>query len=116
MGSEHLVIQQGDDISVFAVAGEVTSVGRSRAADLCLDDAAVSRRHALLVRRDGATRVVDDRSLNGVRVNGERVTDAVLADGDEIAIGRVLLRYMTGVPAEPADRANRATDRPLASA
>jgi len=110
---EHLVVQQGDDLRVVAVTGEVMRVGRSRAADLCLDDAATSRRHALILRRDGVTRVVDDRSLNGVRVNGERVTDAVLADGDEIAIGSVLLRFAVGVPAEvvPGD-----ATRPLAPA
>jgi pSer/pThr/pTyr-binding forkhead associated (FHA) protein len=37
--------------------------------------------------------VLDDRSLNGVVVNGARVREAVLDDGDTIVIGRVVLRY-----------------------
>ena len=44
----------------------------------------------LLVEEDGV-RVLDDRSLNGVFVNGERVLSQMLADGDEIVIGRYRL-------------------------
>ena len=110
---EHLVIQQGEDVSLFVPTREVTRIGRSRAADLSLDDAAVSRRHALLVRRDGAVHIVDDRSLNGVLVNGVRVSDAALVDGDEIVIGRTRLRYMA---AAPAALGPPVVDRPLARA
>jgi len=106
---EHLVVQQGTDASVFALTREISRVGRSRAADLCLDDAAVSRRHALVVRREGVTRVVNDRSLNGILLNGARVEDAVLTDGDEITIGRVRLRYVAGAPAETRGRPDSGT-------
>ena len=47
----------------------------------------------LLVEDDGV-RVLDDRSLNGVFVNGERVVSQLLADGDEIVIGRYRLRFV----------------------
>ena len=60
-------------------------IGRSAAADLRLDDPSVSRRHALIVsERPKALRVLDDRSLNGVRLNGERIEWARLVDGDEL--------------------------------
>ena len=39
-------------------------------------------------------RVLDDRSLNGVFVNGERVEWRMLADGDEIVVGRYRLHFM----------------------
>jgi pSer/pThr/pTyr-binding forkhead associated (FHA) protein len=39
-------------------------------------------------------RVLDDRSLNGVFVNGERVEWRVLADGDEILVGRYRLIFL----------------------
>ena len=52
---------------------EWTRVGRSLAADVRFDDPTVSRRHALIVRQPDGVRVLDDRSLNGVFVNGERV-------------------------------------------
>jgi hypothetical protein len=64
-------------------------IGRSSASDLQLDDPTVSRRHALIVlTADGELRGLDDRSLNGLFVNGERVEWAPLADGDELEIGR----------------------------
>ena len=53
-----------------------------------LDDPTVSRRHALVVLTDeGDLRALDDRSLNGLFVNGERVEWAPLSDGDELEIG-----------------------------
>ena len=67
---------------------EWTRIGRSLAADIRFDDATVSRRHALVVSQAEGVRVLDDRSLNGVYVNGERVEWAPLSDGDEITIGR----------------------------
>ena len=54
----------------------------------------MSRRHALLYRDDAGARILDDRSLNGVFKNGERVELAELSDGDEVAIGRFRLYFM----------------------
>jgi hypothetical protein len=68
-------------------------VGRSFTAGLRLDDHSVSRRHAILVRRGGRTRVLDDRSLNGTFVNGQRVEEAVLEDSDVVVLGPVVLVY-----------------------
>ena len=70
-----------------------TRIGRSPAADICLEDASVSRRHAIILREGEEVRVLDDRSLNGVWVNGERVTTRVLADGDKLTIGRNELTF-----------------------
>ena len=65
-----------------------TRIGRSEAADLRLDDPSVSRRHALIVSElPDSLRVLDDRSLNGVFLNGEIVEWARVEDGDELAIG-----------------------------
>jgi pSer/pThr/pTyr-binding forkhead associated (FHA) protein len=73
---------------VLALAREWTRVGRSLAADVRFDDATVSRRHALIVSQADGVKVLDDRSLNGVYVNGRRVEWSLLADGDEILVGR----------------------------
>jgi DNA-directed RNA polymerase subunit RPC12/RpoP len=54
----------------------------------------IGRRHALIVRQPDGLRVLDDRSLNGVFVNGERVEWSTLADGDEIVIGRHHLHFL----------------------
>jgi pSer/pThr/pTyr-binding forkhead associated (FHA) protein len=63
------------------------------------DDPTVSRRHALVVRQADGVRVLDDRSLNGVFVNGERVEWRALRDGDEIVVGRYRLVFAS-VPLE----------------
>ena len=55
------------------VSREWTRIGRSLAADVRFDDSTVSRRHALIVSQADGVRVLDDRSLNGVYVNGRRV-------------------------------------------
>jgi pSer/pThr/pTyr-binding forkhead associated (FHA) protein len=63
------------------------------------DDPTVSRRHALLYRGADGARILDDRSLNGVFRNGDRVELAELEDGDEISIGRFRLFFVSLVGA-----------------
>jgi hypothetical protein len=76
------------EIRVFEIERGWTRIGRSIAADIRLDHPSVSRRHALIVSEvDEALRVLDDRSLNGVFLNGELVDWGKLADGDELTIG-----------------------------
>lgn len=84
--------EDGGEIRVFALEEGWTRIGRSGAADVRLDDPSVSRRHALVVSEPGEElRVLDDRSLNGVFLNGEVVEWGGLADGDELTIGRYRL-------------------------
>jgi hypothetical protein len=90
----YLAIENEGEPVVLGLGEESVRVGRSPAADLVIDDASVSRRHAVVIRRDARTIILDDRSRNGVVVNGARVQDAVLRDGDEIALGNVALRYV----------------------
>lgn len=69
-----------------------TRIGRSANADVVLDDPSVSRRHAMIVAEPGKDpRVLDDRSLNGILVNGRPVEWETIGDGDELAIGRFRL-------------------------
>ncbi len=79
----------------FRVPSGWTRIGRSGAADIRFDDATVSRRHALIVLTgDRELRALDDRSLNGLFVNGERVEWTPLNDGDELEIGRYRLHVL----------------------
>jgi pSer/pThr/pTyr-binding forkhead associated (FHA) protein len=91
---EYLAFEDGGRVRVVALQKEWTRVGRSLAADVRFDDPTVSRRHALIVRQPDGVRVLDDRSLNGVFVNDERVEWRALADGDEIVVGRYRLQYL----------------------
>lgn len=99
---DYLCYEEGGEMRMLALAREWTRIGRSLAADVRFDDPTVSRRHALIVRNPDGVRVLDDRSLNGVFVNGERVEGRVLADGDEIVVGRYRLRFFSiAAAAEP---------------
>jgi pSer/pThr/pTyr-binding forkhead associated (FHA) protein len=77
----------------FVLADEVSHVGRGITADVRLDDHTVSARHAIVVTRATAVRILDDRSTNGTVVNGQRVDEAELHDGDVVVLGRVVLTY-----------------------
>jgi hypothetical protein len=77
----------------FALAADVTHVGRGVTADVRLDDHTVSARHAIVVLRGDRLRILDDRSTNGTFVNGRRVDEAELHDGDVVLLGRVVLTY-----------------------
>lgn len=91
---EHLAYERDGEIVVVPLTKEWTRIGRSLAADIRFDDPTVSRRHALVVRHADGVRVLDDRSLNGVFVNGERVEWRTIEDGDEILVGRYRLHFL----------------------
>jgi hypothetical protein len=100
----YLIFQDGDSVRTVRMSATSMRIGRSLSADLRFEDPTVSRRHAVLVAEADGVRVLDDRSLNGVFVNGERVVSQTLGDGDEIVIGRYRLRFadLTGQVAEAA--------------
>jgi hypothetical protein len=62
-------------------------IGRTKTADIFLKDDTVSRNHALVVRKGDEYKIFDQNSANGVIVNGERVTEAILKNADLIIIG-----------------------------
>jgi hypothetical protein len=99
---EYLCFEEGGESHCVGLTREWTRIGRSLAADVRFDDPTVSRRHALIVRQPDGVRVLDDRSLNGVFVNSERIEGRLLADGDEIIVGRYRLSFLVVVPARPA--------------
>jgi pSer/pThr/pTyr-binding forkhead associated (FHA) protein len=99
---QYLAWHDGTGVRLTPLEREWTRIGRSLAADVRFDDPTVSRRHALIVRQADGVRVLDDRSLNGVFVNGERVEWRVLADGDEIVVGRYRLHFLDAVAQDAA--------------
>jgi hypothetical protein len=85
---------EDDRVRVAPLQEGWTRLGRSLSAHLRFDDPTVSRRHAMIHREPGSVRILDDRSLNGVFLNGDRVDMHELADGDHITIGRFDLHYI----------------------
>jgi pSer/pThr/pTyr-binding forkhead associated (FHA) protein len=105
---KYLAYEDSGQQMIVPVARDWTRIGRSLAADVRFDDATVSRRRALIVAQADGVRVLDDRSLNGVYVNGRRVEWSALRDGDLISVGRHTIHYLdtTAVDASAAPPAS----------
>ncbi len=91
---------------VFELHAGWSRIGRASGADIRLDDPTVSRRHAVVVcTPEGELRVLDDRSMNGIVVNGEAVDWAPISDGDALEVGRYTLHVIETAGAPPASAA-----------
>ena len=94
-GSALLVVKRGPNAgSRFLLDRPVTSAGRHADSDIVLDDITVSQHHAEFRREDRKFQVVDVDSLDGTYVNRELVDSAVLANGDEIQMGKFRLVFL----------------------
>ncbi len=71
-------------------------IGRATDNDIVIADVLASRHHATLVTGPGGTELLDNRSINGTFVNGQRVDDALLREGDVVTIGNVDLVFTGG--------------------
>jgi hypothetical protein len=90
----YIEVEGPDETLLIPLSAGVTRIGRGLAAELRIDENSVSRRHAMLVHARTGTRILDDRSSNGTFVNGRRVEQADLKNGDVLLLGRVVLRYL----------------------
>jgi pSer/pThr/pTyr-binding forkhead associated (FHA) protein len=96
-GVAALVVRRGPNAgSRFPLDQEVTTAGRSPDSEIFLDDVTVSRRHAEVTRTAQGFLVRDVGSLNGTYVNRERIEEVLLADGDEVQVGKYRLVFHAG--------------------
>ena len=91
-----LVVRSGGGRTgeLFHPEDETTTIGRSPDCGIFLDDVTVSRRHAVVRRRDDQVFIEDQGSLNGTFVNRKRVETAQLDDGDEVQIGKYRMTFL----------------------
>jgi Inner membrane component of T3SS, cytoplasmic domain len=82
------------DERLIPLEDSILHVGRATSAELRLEDAHVSRRHAIIVRHGRHVRVLDDRSATGTFVNGTRVIATDVRSGDVIRLGPVSFSYL----------------------
>jgi predicted component of type VI protein secretion system len=68
-------------------------VGRVNDCDVCIADGHVSRRHCLITAGQAGYIVKDLGSANGTCLNGVRVTEAPLKDGDQLSFGTVQVEF-----------------------
>lgn len=85
----------GGRLTMHALAIGETAIGRDARAGLVLDDARISRRHALLVRDDARVMVTDLASRNGTFLNGRKLGAGpeMLAPGDVVKVGDFTLVF-----------------------
>jgi len=79
--------------SVHDIRRKKTSIGRLVTNDIHVDDNLASRQHAQIVFDNNSFFIVDNLSLNGTYLNGERIDEARLTDGDEIRIGGQIFQF-----------------------
>lgn len=93
---EAILVERGGDGEGdwFSLRTQVTTIGRHPESDIVLDDITVSRRHSEVRLVDGRYVVSDVGSLNGTYVNQERVDSRVLAQGDELQVGKFHLVFL----------------------
>ncbi len=78
----------------FDLEGHTTTViGRSSDCDIVVGDPNVSRRHAEIRRMGRGFSLVDLGSTNGTEVNGQRVTETSLMNGDVIGVGTTRITF-----------------------
>jgi len=90
-----LIHHSGEDSRVFELIGDrPVSIGRAKSSSLVLDNASISRLHAVVRSTPGGEwEIIDRASSNGVKLNGKPVKEAVLHANDEIILGEYRLRY-----------------------
>jgi FHA domain len=110
----YLALADGEQPLLIGLEDDVTRIGRGLGADLRIDDDRISRRHAIIYRHGARVRLLDDRSSNGTFVNGRRVAEIDLHDGDLIHIGPVDIRYLelSAERVHPSRRIGRAGAAP----
>ncbi len=93
-----LVVRSGPQAGDrFDLNERITRLGRHPDSEISLDDISVSRRHAEIERQEFEYVLRDMGSMNGTYVNQRRVDSVVLAQGDEILIGRFRLIFLESV-------------------
>ena len=91
----YVIIREGKEPGrTFELRKERMSIGRSRESEIFLEDLAVSRLHSSIYRDEQGGYVLrDENSANGTSVNGQRVSEHRLNDGDEIQVGQTIMTF-----------------------
>ncbi len=87
-------------------------IGRHTNSDIRLSFPDISRRHCRLCFTDGYWEVLDLNSLNGVHVNGEKLKESVLLDGDILRIGDLTFKVEIDAPYGKTTRGPRRVEAP----
>jgi len=96
------VIFGGKEEQKYVLDKPSFTVGREPTCEIAIDNLGISRQHCKLINRGDAFVVRDLGSANGTFVNGKKIVEHFLNDGDEIFIGKYILRFSSGTQIEAA--------------
>lgn len=85
--------KSGDE-EVHEITERITTLGRTPANTIQLKDSSASRKHCMIKIEADSFLLRDLDSANGVTVNGERIKDHWLTDGDRIQIGTTVMKFL----------------------
>ena len=80
--------------TLFRLTDEEIAIGRHSSNQLSITDLPVSRRHCVIRRSNDTFSIFDLDSNNGTFVNGVRISEHVLADGDDIGVGNSIFKFV----------------------
>src|SRR5215212_6007178 len=81
--------------AIFAINEDALVIGRETAANLCIADASVSRRHSIIEKKEQGFVITDLESLNGTFVNDVPIKARLLEHGDRVRIGDSQFLFLT---------------------
>ena len=82
-----LILMTSQASKSFKLTERLTTIGRSPASTIMVEDTACSRKHCMIKRELDSYTIIDLSSANGVQVNGEKVKEHILRADDRIKIG-----------------------------
>lgn len=115
-GPTRLVVVEGPMKGVaFDLDGDRLVIGRTDDNEIVLNHRSISRHHACIVRAGDRWKIIDMQSANGLRVNGEEVSEAPLVLGSRIELGHIHLRVVgpEGQSVSAPPEASETTAKPV---
>lgn len=86
-----IVTLNGKEIERKELSQDLIAIGRDMDNDIVINNLSVSRCHAIIQKRDGKIYVKDMASANGTFVNGQKIDECELKDGDLMLVGKHIL-------------------------
>lgn len=101
------------EIARFPITAVRTTIGRDTNSDVVVDNAGISRLHAVIEAAEDIFVIRDCGSQNGITLNGEACNEAQLNHGDVIGLNKFLLRFSNEALAVP-DNLQTCSEKPEA--
>lgn len=93
MGNARLILLSPEGAKTFELSEKITTLGRTPASTIMVDDNACSRKHCMIKKEQDTYSIVDLGSANGILVNGEKVKEQTLHHDDRVKIGQTVLVF-----------------------